>query len=65
MGWTAATNGPITYSKMSMDPRWNNIDGRKPKNSEINLSQCHSVNQKSHIGSPGREPDSLKKDAGD
>jgi hypothetical protein len=28
--------------------RWNDIDRRKPKNSEKNLSQCHFVHHKSH-----------------
>jgi hypothetical protein len=27
---------------------WNDIDWKKPKNSEKNLSQCHFVHHKSH-----------------
>jgi hypothetical protein len=34
---------------MSMKPRWNDNDRTKPKNSEINLSQCHFVHNKSHV----------------
>jgi hypothetical protein len=36
--------------------RWNYIDRRKPKNSDINLSQCHFVNHKSHTDWPRRDP---------
>jgi hypothetical protein len=32
-----------------MEHRWNEIDRRKPKYSEKNLSQCHFVHQKSHV----------------
>jgi hypothetical protein len=31
------------------EPWWNDIDRGKSKNSERNLSQCHSVHHKSHI----------------
>jgi hypothetical protein len=34
---------------------WNDVDRRKLKRSEINLSQCDSVHLKSHIDSPWRE----------
>jgi hypothetical protein len=30
-------------------PRWNDIDRGKPKNSERNLSQCHFVHHKFHM----------------
>jgi hypothetical protein len=51
--WTAATNWPLCSS-----PRWylsmecDTVSG-KPKDSEINLSQCNFVHHKSN---PGREP---------
>jgi hypothetical protein len=31
------------------EPGWNDIDRRKPKNLEKNLSQCHFVDQNFHI----------------
>jgi hypothetical protein len=39
-----------------MEHLWNEIDRRKPKYSGKNLSQCHFVNHKSHMDSPGIEP---------
>jgi hypothetical protein len=38
------------------EPQWNDIDRENRKNSEENLSQCHSVHQKSHTDWPGHEP---------
>jgi hypothetical protein len=32
-----------------IEPRWNDIDREKLKNSERNLSQCQSVHHKSHM----------------
>jgi hypothetical protein len=32
------------------EPRWNDIDRGQPKNSEINLSQCHFVHHKTTHG---------------
>jgi hypothetical protein len=31
------------------EPQWNDSDNEKLKNSEKNLSQCHSVHNKSHM----------------
>jgi hypothetical protein len=33
----------------SGEPRWNDIDKGKPKNSEKNLSQCHIVHHMFHM----------------
>jgi hypothetical protein len=32
-----------------MEQRWNDTDRGKPKDSEINLSQCHFVHHKLHM----------------
>jgi hypothetical protein len=56
---TAATSGPIVVPKMlymSMEPRWNDIDKGKLKNSEKNLFQCHFVHHKSQMDSSGHYP---------
>jgi hypothetical protein len=45
--------------------RWNDTDRGKAKNSEKNLSQCHSVHHKSHMDWPGREPGTPWWQAGD
>jgi hypothetical protein len=37
------------------EPRWNDIDRVKAKNSDKNMSQCHLVNHKSHMEWLGRE----------
>jgi hypothetical protein len=39
-----------------MEHRWNEIDGGKPKYWGKTLSQCHSVDHKSHMDWPGIEP---------
>jgi hypothetical protein len=38
------------------NPRWNDIDRGKPKDSEKNLSQYHFVYHKSHWIDPGANP---------
>jgi hypothetical protein len=48
-----------------MEHRWNEIDGRKPKYSGKNLSQCHFVYHKSHTDWPGIEPGPPGWEAGD
>jgi hypothetical protein len=35
---------------MYLEPRWNDIDRAKPKNSEKTLPDCHFVNHKSRLG---------------
>jgi hypothetical protein len=45
--------------------RLNDIDRRKPKNSEKNLSQCHFVRHKSHMDWPWHEPRCPWWEAGD
>jgi hypothetical protein len=46
------------------EPRSNGIDRGKSKNSEINLSQCHSVYHKSNMEWPGHKPGSSRWVAG-
>jgi hypothetical protein len=49
---TVDTNWPVVHSQVMYEygePWWNDIDRRKLKNSEENLSQCHSVHHKSHV----------------
>jgi hypothetical protein len=40
------------------EPRWNDIDGIKPKNSENKLSHWQFIHHKSHMYWPGHEPGS-------
>jgi hypothetical protein len=55
--WTAATNGPIVHPwYIEYGQPWrNDTDRGKPRNSDKNLSQCHSVHHKSHMDWPGCE----------
>ena len=46
---------PSSKSNMLIKMRWNHTDNGKPKNSEKNLSQRHSVHHKSHKDWPGIE----------
>jgi hypothetical protein len=39
--------------KISMGHWWNNTDARIPNYSDKNLSQCHSVHDKSHMTNLG------------
>jgi hypothetical protein len=39
-----------------MEHRWNEIDMGKPKYSEKNQSQCHTVHHKSHMDRPEIKP---------
>jgi hypothetical protein len=41
----AATNRPIAHAQMSVEPKWNDTDRRKSKNSEKNQSQYHFKNK--------------------
>jgi hypothetical protein len=56
--WTAATKEHIVHTPDDKNWRakWNDTDRGNPKNSEKNLSQCHSIHYKSHMDWPGREP---------
>jgi hypothetical protein len=40
-----------------MEHRWNEIDRGKPKYSRKNMSQCHFVHHKSHMGHRWNEID--------
>jgi hypothetical protein len=60
--WTSATNGPVVYPPVIHEhgePWWNWYWQRRPKNLERNLSQCHSLQHKSHIDWLGHEPGSV------
>jgi hypothetical protein len=46
----------VTDERMSMEHRWNDTDRGKPKFSATNLSQCHFVHHKSHLGIYETEP---------
>jgi hypothetical protein len=55
---TAASNGPIINLQMIYEygePRWSDIDRRKPKISEKSLSQLLFVHHKTHVDRPRRE----------
>jgi hypothetical protein len=57
--WTSTTNGTIVHPQVIYEygePWWDDIDGGKPKNSDKNLSQRHSVHHKSHIDQTRRKP---------
>jgi hypothetical protein len=44
----------------SVEPRWNDIERGKLKNSEENLSQCHFPYHKYNMDWPGCEPGSQR-----
>jgi hypothetical protein len=61
MGWDCVSElpppiGVLFALQMVYEHWWNDIDRRKLKKSEKNLSQCHFVRHKSHMEWPGREP---------
>ena len=43
-------SGPTAHSQCNMNIQywWNDSEQRRPKRSQHNMSQCHSVNHKSH-----------------
>jgi hypothetical protein len=47
------------------EPRWNDTDGEKPKNSEKSLAQSHFFYLKSHMDWPWRKPGTPRSEAGD
>jgi hypothetical protein len=57
--WNWASNGPFIHPPndtwVNIEQRWNDTDRRKPKDSENNLSQCHSVQHKSHTDWHGHQ----------
>jgi hypothetical protein len=57
--------GPLSSTHVIHEWIWSSggcdVDRGKPKDSEKNLSQCHSVHHKSHMDCPGREPENGKK----
>jgi hypothetical protein len=58
--WDWASNGSIVHPSddtwVNIEQRWKDIDRGKPKDSEKNLSQCHAVHHKSHMGWLGWKP---------
>jgi hypothetical protein len=65
--WNWASNRPFVHPSddlwVSMEQQWNDIDRGKLKDSEKNLSQCHSVHHKSHMDWLGCEPGPLQWEA--
>jgi hypothetical protein len=55
----------IPYMIRVGERRWNDTDRGKPKNSEKNLPQCHSVHHESHMDRLGPELGSLRLETGD
>jgi hypothetical protein len=57
---TGPLAGPLSILQMiiwkNIEQQWNDTNRGKPKDSEINLSQCHFVHQKSNMDWPKREP---------
>jgi hypothetical protein len=48
-----------------MEDRWNEMDGENRSTRGKNLSQCHLVHHKSHMGYPGIETGPPRWEAGD